>query len=415
MKKKQFRLSLLFVVVLAVSISQVRATDGYFSLGYGTQNKGLAGAGVAHYETSLINGNPAGLAFLENSYHVGVALFNPNRQFTITGTPDPDPNLFGLAPGTVESESKYFIIPSLGANWMVSDNTAFGVALFGNGGMNTDYPAVVFGDVSSTSVGVNLMQMFGNFSLSHKIGDNHSFGVTAIIAYQLFKAEGIATFAGMSSDGTKLSGNESDNSFGAGFKLGYMGKLADWLTVGATFQSKMYMSEFDDYAGLFAEQGDFDIPASWTAGVAVDASDDLKVLFDVKQILYSKVKAINNPMAMPAPLGADNGPGFGWQDMTVYKLGFSYTGIDTWTWRAGFSYGKNPIPISQVLFNILAPGVVESHLALGFSKALGDSGKQLHLSLNYALNNSVKGNHPFQNQGIELEMNQLELELGFSF
>ena len=44
------------------------ATDGYFSLGYGTKSKGMAGAGVAMYSNSLIGGNPAGLVFLVKKF-----------------------------------------------------------------------------------------------------------------------------------------------------------------------------------------------------------------------------------------------------------------------------------------------------------------------------------------------------------
>ncbi len=40
-----------------ISSQTASATDGYFSLAYGTQNKGMAGAGIAWYKNSLINVN----------------------------------------------------------------------------------------------------------------------------------------------------------------------------------------------------------------------------------------------------------------------------------------------------------------------------------------------------------------------
>ena len=86
------------------------ATDGYFSLGYGTINKGLAGAGTAFYQASLIGGNPAGNVFNSSQWNLAAALFNPNRQYTITGNPSMMPGTFGLTPGTVKSDSKYFIM-----------------------------------------------------------------------------------------------------------------------------------------------------------------------------------------------------------------------------------------------------------------------------------------------------------------
>lgn len=415
--KKQFSL---ITVILFISV-QTMATDGYFSTGYGTINKGLAGAGIAFYQGSLINGNPAGASFLGNKYQLGVNFFNPNRQYTVTGMPSGMEGTFGLMPGTVKSDSKLFVIPSIGANWMIGEKSAISASLFGNGGMNTDYPTQTFYDPSSESTGVNLMQMFGNISYSLKLGENHSIGATAVLAWQSFEAVGLASFAPFSSNPQALSGNDANSGFGYGFKIGYLGHLTDNFAIGAMYQSKVSMAKFDDYAGLFAEQGAFDIPASWTVGISWEVVEDLTVMGDVKSIMYSDVKSISNPMLpnlMTSPLGTDNGAGFGWDDMMVYKIGINYAGVDTWEFRAGLSFGNNPIPSSEVMFNILAPGVIENQVSLGLSKEVGQSGNQLHLAMNYALNSSVEGPNPMDSpsgQTIGIEMNQFELELGFSF
>ena len=93
-------------------------SDGYFGVGYGAQNKGLAGAGTAWYKNGLINGNPAGNVFLGKKYLVGFEIFNPNREYTISGNPSGMQGTMGLTPGTVESGSKAFLEPTLGANWI---------------------------------------------------------------------------------------------------------------------------------------------------------------------------------------------------------------------------------------------------------------------------------------------------------
>lgn len=417
MKKATYRLfSLLLVFQLVALYSS--ATDGYFSTGYGTINKGFAGAGIAFYQGSLINGNPAATVFLGQQYQVGIDFFNPNRQYTIGGSPAADA-MFPLAPGTIKSDSKLFLLPSAGANWMLNEKSSISAAVFGNGGMNTDYPTMTFGDQSSKSTGVNLAQLFGNITYSHKLGEKHSIGVTGVISYQYFEAKGLASFGGFSSDASALSGNGKDNGFGYGFKIGYLGHLTDNFAIGLTYQSKVYMSEFKDYAGLFAEQGDFDIPSSWTAGISWEFVPDLTLIADAKAIHYNEVKSIGNPMLpnlMQGPLGDDEGAGFGWENIMIYKVGLNYAGLDTWEFRCGASFGKNPVPESEVMFNILAPGVIENQLALGFSKAVGSKGNKIHFAVNYAMNSSVKGANPMaQGQTIEVEMNQLELELGFSF
>ncbi|HYQ58899.1 MAG TPA: outer membrane protein transport protein [Draconibacterium sp.] len=427
---KQFNyLKNLAVIIAALFISvQALATDGYFSTGYGTINKGLAGAGIAFYQGSLINGNPAGNVFLGTQYQLGVNFFNPNRKYTVAGNPSMMEGTFGLMPGTVKSDSKLFIIPSFGANWMLNESSSISASLFGNGGMNTDYPTATFHDPVATSTGVNLAQLYGNFTYSQKLGEKHSLGVTGVLAYQYFEAEGLTAFGGFSSNPSAISGNGKDSGFGYGFKIGYLGQLTDNFSIGLTYQSKVWMSEFDDYSGLFAEQGDFDIPSSWTVGFAWEVAEDFTIMGDVKSIMYSDIKSIGTTMMpnlyeamMGDPtklLGAEAGPGFGWDDIMVYKLGFNYAGVDTWEFRAGLSIGDNPIQSSEVMFNILAPGVIENQIALGFSKEVGKSGNQFHVAMNYAMNSNVEGPNPLDppsGQTIDIEMNQFELELGFSF
>jgi long-chain fatty acid transport protein len=46
------------------------------------------------------------MVFLGQRYDLGIEVFNPNRQFSVTGSPSGFPGTFGLAPGTVESGSK---------------------------------------------------------------------------------------------------------------------------------------------------------------------------------------------------------------------------------------------------------------------------------------------------------------------
>lgn len=416
------------VATLGFFLTSAHATNGYFSHGYGLKYKGLAGAGVALRLGPLGPAtNPAALAGLGKRYDLSLSFFNPNRQYTVTGAPSGFPGTFGLAPGTVESGSTLFVIPSLSASWALNDNSSFGVSIYGNGGMNTNYDNPTFG---FKPTGVDLSQLFIAPTYALKAGGKHSFGVTPILAYQRFEAKGLRAFGAFSSDATKLTDNEHANSFGLGGRVGYLGEWVDFLSVGASYQTKLKMGEFDDYAGLLAEQGDFDIPANWTVGIAL-GFDQMGLVFDVQHMLYSDIKSVGNPMdlrnnspALPngspnpnfQPLGSDNGWGFGWEDMTVFKGGVYFQTSGGWTWRAGYSKGEQPIPQSEVLFNILAPGVIEQHLTLGFTKALGD--KEIDFVVMRAFSKTVSGANPLEAPGqqtIELKMDQWEFGVGLSF
>ena len=89
-------------------------------------------------------------------------------------------------------------------------------------------------------------------------------------------------------------------------------------------------------------------------------------------------------------MGGDNGLGFGWTDMTVYKVGAEWQYSPKIAFRGGFNYGKAPIPNDQVLFNMLAPATVERHITLGAEYKFEED---MILSVNYmhAFQNTIAG------------------------
>lgn len=396
MTSKKYNWTFAFAIVLAIVLpSTAFATNGYFSHGVSTKEKGLVGAGAAYSQDTLAAGiNPAGMVWQGNRWDAGAALFQPMREYTSTAPNMPPAfaaNVGAGGPGdTVNSKSEDFLIPQFGWNKMLSADSAFGVSVFGRGGMNTNWKAKdTFGGLGvfqAGDAGVDLAQLFIMSTYSRKISSTSSWGVSAIVAYQSFKAKGIASFAGISNDPANLTNNGDDTSTGFGFALGWQGEVAPGLALGASYQSKVTMDEFDDYAGLFAEQGDFDIPSAWTVGLAWDVTPKSKLVVDVQKINYSDVAAINNPSLSQlfsggcalvggagnsTCLGGDDGAGFGWDDMTIIKIGYEWTTSPDWTWRVGFSTGDQPIDEDQdILFNILAPGVVEDHYTFGFTRKL---------------------------------------------
>ncbi|MCP4202413.1 MAG: hypothetical protein GY769_10835, partial [bacterium] len=301
---------------------------------------------------------------------------------------------------------------------------SFGLSVYGQGGMNTDYPAPTFG-VSPT--GVNLSQLFIVPTYATKFGsEDHSIGISPIIAYQTFEAEGLQAFGMFSSDPAKLTNNGADTSTGFGAKVGYLGKLSPQLSLGIAYQTKISMDEFSDYAGLFAGDGNFDIPSNYVVGIAYKFGDNAVFVLDMQEIMYTDVKGVSNPifpalgrafMGDPSGLlGSPTGPGFGWEDMTVIKAGLQW-GSEDWTWRLGYSTTDQPIPGTEVLFNILAPGVVEDHITVGFTRDLA-SNRAFSVSLMHAPSVSVSGPNPLEAPGqqtIEIAMDQWDLEIGYSW
>ena len=407
-------------VLLALAmVSPALATNGYFTHGYGTLSKALAGAGVALPQDTMAAAiNPAGMVFVGKHYDIGVSFFSPDRSYTVTGNPSGFPGTFGLTPGKVESDSDYFYIPYFGGNWRIGDNMSLGVSLYGHGGMNTDYPFAAY--YAGQPTGVNLEQLFVGIPWAVRFAERHSIGIMPIIVYQTFEAKGVGSFAPFSADPGKLSNNGDSTSVGYGAKLGYLGRFADRFSFGISYQTEMSMDEFSDYAGLFAERGGFNIPSSLTAGIAIHATPALSLVADYQDIYYSDIKSVHNPLLpnlQQARLGDDAGAGFGWQDMSVWKFGLQYDPDNAWAWRFGYSFGDQPIPDSEVLFNILAPGVMEDHFTFGFTRQLGQS-SGLNFSLMYAPEVEITGPNPLEVPGLQditLAMSQWDIEVSYSW
>jgi len=274
----------------------------------------------------------------------------------------PSPNL-GSGDWYEGNETKLFYIPEFGYNRMINSTMAVGVSVYGNGGMNTDYKEGIYssnplGLNDQSSTGINLEQLFIAPTFSMKINEQHSFGVSLNLAYQRFEATGLSDFCGFTdpggpagcADGTDgLSEQGTDSSTGWGVRVGWVGKLNDMISLGATYQSETKMSKFDKYDQLFAEQGSFNIPANYALGIAIHPTPKTTVLLDIEVIKYGDIKSIANPNNgwSGGILGTDNGPGFGWDDMTVYKLGVQHQINNDLILRAGFNYGGQPISESE--------------------------------------------------------------------
>jgi len=82
--------------------------------------------------------------------------------------------------------------------------------------------------------------------------------------------------------------------------------------------------------------------------------------------------------------------------VNVYKIGFEYQYNGEITLRAGYNHTDNPIGSQDVTINIVAPGVVQDHVTLGFTHKT-KSGGELTVTYMHAFENSVTGPSFFNN------------------
>jgi len=421
----RFRWNAVILLVAVMFGSAAQATNGYSPTGFGTTNKGMAGAGVALPQDALAGAtNPAGMLMVGDRVDLGVALFNPNRGYTANPTGGPvDP----IPAGTYDSKNDFFLIPSFGWNRMIDENRSIGVSVGGNGGMNTEYDNAVWQNFppfnATAPTGVDFAQLFVGVSYAQRISENHVLGIMPILAVQRFKAEGLEPFANpfLSIDPANVTNNGYDYSWGYGVRVGWLGQLTDRLTAGASAQSRLYMEEFDDYRGLFAEQGDFDVPPTITAGVSFAATPAVTLVADWQRIFYKSVNAVGNPnnVAIGTPgtqLGDDDGLGFGWRDIDIFKLGVQWQYDPKLTLRAGVSHADQLFDNGEALFNILAPATVRTHASLGMTYKI-DKDSVISLAYTRAFEEKIRGQNPnfTGTQTGSVQMDQHELEVTWTW
>lgn len=491
--------------LIAVGTS-ASATNGYFAHGYSASQRALGGAGTALTEDALVvTINPAGSAWIGDRLDFNLSFFSPTRDYYAGPVGAGARNsILRIEEGSIVSDNEMFYIPGFAYTRQIDDVSSWGIALYGNGGLNTEYKggSAHFGEgfavgllglnlidletqcegtfgggspvagASDTgnfcgnddpTASVNLIQLFIVPHYARKIGDRSSIGIAPVLAGQRFRADGLRAFAQFSNAPDKTSDNRFERSYGYGARIGFLTGIIPGFGLGASYQTRIRMTEFDKYAGLFAEDGGFDIPSTWNVGLSAHLSSNFRLVVDYQRIYFNEIKSVGNTFdtndfvnncarprllaglgfggstdPSPACLGSATGPGFGWQDVSVVKVGAQYR-FAAFKFRAGYSKGDQPIPEEEVLFNILAPAVPEEHFTTGvayqYSPRLG-----IELAAMYAKANPVRGKNPLSNteatafdlvlnapsnqtafgiddndQDIAIDMHQWEITVGISY
>ncbi len=400
------------------------ATNGIMLIGYGAKAQGMGGTQIAlSFDAVTAAINPAAASFAED-YRVDAGLTVLNAQARAACC---------LAPDGQVSEKGYFFIPNLAFNMKLNDEMAYNFGFMGYGGGRSQYPQNMFEAADDAgNLGMEWALAVMSNSIAFKPTENQSVGIGLLIGIQRFRVKGLRAFQTFSAEPSKVTNNGYDWSYGGGVRLGWQGHyLKETLNFGATYQSKLYMTKFDEYSGLFAEQGSLDIPANLALGVAYKPTDNVTIAFDYQYVFYEDVKSIGNrtlPISTvdgdPNQLGQDTGPGFGWKNQSIFKLGTEYTYSKQWTIRAGVNYGEQPINNEtgggEFEVNVLAPAVTEWHLSAGASYTMSEA-SEITFNVGHAFRNKEEQvipsdtDLPFAGETIELEMRQYWFDISYGY
>jgi long-chain fatty acid transport protein len=399
-----------FSLLLLCSLTLVpaaHATNGMNMEGYGPIATGMGGASFAYDNgTAAMMNNPATLSLMESDARLDLAIgfLAPDITSSAPGAPD------------AKSSADLFMMPAFGYARKAGD-LVYGIGIFAQGGMGTEYAAdsfLAFGsnDVVRSELGVGrlIIPVSYNVNKDFAIGGSIDYvWATLDLKMALPGADfgglvtgcsgavcpGLSALGGAPWVRLDFSGGGDFNGAakGTGFagKIGATYKISPDFTVGATYHSKTSLSdlETDSNGASLSAAGsgtlgtgkikvvDFQWPETYGIGVSWKASKALMVVADIKQINWKSVMkdfkmTYEGPVA-PAP--GSNTINFAfpqnWKNQTVYELGAAYMFTPEFTGRIGVNISDNPIPAEDLFY--LFPAIEKNHFTIGagyaFSKA----------------------------------------------
>lgn len=414
------------------------ATNGMLMEGYGPQALSMGGAAAAYDNgTAAMMNNPATLQMGPQGVRLDLALglLGPDVKSGMAGMP------------TASSGGTAYVMPAIG--WTrTNDQMTWGVGLFVQGGMGTEYGADSFLALGSgSSVRSELGAGRVIFPLAYKVNEQLSIGGSLDYTWSGLDMKMAATGAQLGgmvvsaagSLGSALPGLSSaswaridfsnDNDFsGAAKSSGWTGKLGavfqvnPALALGLTHHLKTHVGDMKTSAtGAsmsasvgFSDAGqmvvrDFQMPSTTTIGMAFNATPALTLVADLKHIGWRKVMKSFNMTYISAGMGGrvDFSMPQNWKDQTVVSFGGAYKMSEALVLRAGINQASNPIPDDFV--NPLFPAIVKQHLTAGLGYRISDK-LGLDVAVSHAPQVTVTSG-----QGVRVSHSQTNYQLLLSY
>ncbi|MEP7096129.1 MAG: hypothetical protein ABI748_00580 [Dokdonella sp.] len=209
-------------------------------------------------------------------------------------------------------------------------------------------------------------------TLARDWGDRGSIRLTGVLAYQRFASIGLGTT--VADAWAPPPPRFGESSYGAGARVDVSSALGDGLRWNLGYQSRVGMGAFANYRGVFADPGDFDIPASATASVSYALTPQFAMDIGVQRVMYSAITpftSANLPTRFLALLGDGSSPVFAWRDLNVYSVGWTLRDAGIGNVMLRYTTRQQPIPTSSLLANALASATANDMISLGWSRAFG--------------------------------------------
>jgi len=324
----------------------------------------------------------------------------------------------------------------------------YGLGVFAQGGMGTDYAADSFlaagsGQPVRSELGVGRVML----PLTYQVTPEFAIGGTLDFMWAGLDMRFAASGQQLGGLVTSASGNlgmalpalsgapwtridfSNDNDFtGAASSTGWAAKIgavykptAAW-TLGASYQFESSLGDMEtsdngaslSAAGGFVDYGritvvDFQWPSMTAVGMAWQATPTVLLAADYKRIGWSNVMKDFKMRFDSAGVGGSVSFALpqNWEDEDVVNLGVAWAVNSALTLRAGVSLSDNPIPDAYV--NPLFPATEEDHYTLGFGYRFSPA-REFNASMTIAPEVKVTNG-----QGVTITHEQMNFQFMYSY
>lgn len=365
------------------------ADNGYFQIGYGAEARGVAGAAAASTRDAFGGAsNPATTVWAGDRFDGNLIATNGVTSMSrAAGLPAP---LTGILDTHTRSTSNWVPLTDIAYSRMINPDLSLSIVGYSNGagtrfsGDTTTCPAPAPAPAGTTYRGnvlcgngratTTIQQLTIAPTVSARVSNSFSVGFSLLIAGQLFSAEGLQGLAPQSAAPNHLTNQGTASSFGVGLRLGAFWRASDALSFGAAWSPRIRMGRLNEYEGLLADQGRLDIPENMLVGVQWSPLPNLSLLFDYQRINYSDTGGLGNrPFDGTALRGSSGGPGNGWKDMNVFKVGVRYQVTPALYASGGVSLNSAAFADGDTASNVTSPATFRRHYTLGLGYATGSN------------------------------------------
>lgn len=276
-------------------------------------------------------------------------------------------------------------IDSEPAQWQVS----FATSLAGDSPNTTSAFGALHG---FDSPGIGLVRQQLATGIQGAISERSMVSASVLLVNQQFASFGLGTEAVDEYSAAQIAAGES--SVGTGVRVGFHQQMSERFSWSTDVQSRINMESFQNYRGVFADPGNFDIPGQASVTARWTPTPRFDLALSAERIFYSDLVAFSSsalPVRFLALLGDGTSPEFKWQDLNVLVADAGLRLGESNRISLRYSTQQQPDPTSALLRGMLAEGATDTNFALGFEHRSERFGR-LRLAGSYAPSTAFFGN-----------------------